>query len=673
MAVDPSELEAFVSDATRALGGEWSAPGGGVFVARFPEACAKALEGACERRLTFDRERFAAGADDGLEFVTTGAPLLAQLTAALRERGVLARAAGNGKPPGKGEAEARLGGALRIRNGTAALADLRNAADTLLLFTFRAVFQTLERFESLHGVAVDSTGRAFLFDPARLLTLSMTPVEPPAGSEGRPTASEVDPARAIALEAVRAAVEPERKALSGKLAARREAEEAQLTEYFRGLGAELVAQRAATPSEKIRAEIGERLATIDRERDLRLAEVRERYEAKVDLVPVSLLVVEAPTASATVALAPSGSVTAAIRGGPSSGAAPEAALARRAPEGERGGPGEGLERASSEQVGRAARAALRGPLRVDLHWIPLIDFLSLPPCPVCSAPVSEGSLCEDLSGLHLVCMRCTAYCPEGGEARCAAHLRACVVCATKFCESHVVACAAGHGDCCFAHRATCSKCRKVFCTSHTVLCAKCSAPSCETDRRPCIVCKKPFCEAHVSSCAECAAVACETDRRTCSRCGKTFCTAHVSTCFQCSAPVCETDRRFCAACRRSYCPSHVGVCDITGRPFCASHGRRCVHCRQEYLAEAVRPDGRCKACAALAPSAIDDPAVAMARHHRVLAGVGNWQSASTRTKFILTASTFFRRYRVIISKTDGRILEASEAGKLFGGEKPLSL
>jgi hypothetical protein len=457
----PDPSPAFLRAAFAALGAEVKETPPGILEVALPPAAAPHFDDRAQLALTFDRELHKSSERD-LDLVVPGAPLFESLLAALGTTGAAASVAFEGAPdPAKAQAAARAGIALRQGRVAAGTPSIEPFSGAAVLFRLR--LEGPEREDALVAAFVGKDGAAFEV-PAETL--------PRIANAGKPAAAPaMAPGERLALKALAQAValrEGERRArlAEKKARPRLERETQQVRAYFEALGRELAERKSEGRGEEARKEAAARLRNLERERDLRLSEVADRFRAHASVEPVAALAIAGTAARVKVAFE----------------------LGAR----------------------RLEREAL---------WFPPMERAVAPVCDLCGGPLGEAAMCGDPQHDVLLCAGCRRYCQACGSGLCAEHTKACS-CGAIACPAHGGACEACGQFCCGNHSQKCVRCCRVFCRQHAYECGVCRAVSCVEHARRCGSCDLELCGEHQTPCDATGKVGCPKHIVTCEECGE---------------------------------------------------------------------------------------------------------------------------------------------------------
>jgi hypothetical protein len=301
-----STLEAFLCDYLAVAGGVWDEVEPQVYDVLLPETADEAAAGRREPgvlRVAFDPE--ALPEHPRAQLATLGTPLVDRLLADAVEqgRGIELHVVGLNLQPYQLAAKAARGFQLldapspRSKVPEELKLDVNRirALDApQLVFWFEATFTTDQREQELIPIAVDeASGRPArhldrILDPARLAEESPQSLPLMAGA-GRLAAYRT--AREQVIRTVSSLANLRTRELDQRLAR----QEARMTRYYGDLAAELEQQRArAVARDEDTSRFDQRREAMERERQVRIAELRRRSALSVQLRLLNLLVVHQP-------------------------------------------------------------------------------------------------------------------------------------------------------------------------------------------------------------------------------------------------------------------------------------------------------------------------------------------------------------------------------------------
>jgi hypothetical protein len=346
----PSPLEAFLRDYLETVGGAWDEVEPEVYDVLLPPEVG--ADGANVVRLTFAPE--ALPEHPGSQLASFGTPLIDRLLgdAVRRGRSALFYLVGLNLAPHN------LAGRLRAGLQLAAPLELRVERVRALHFAqavywFRAEFVSDQREQTLVPVAIDlHYGREVRHLEALLhrARLAAEPAQPLPEARRQSVAAGHALAREQALRTIAALANVRGRAL----AARRDVQVERVSAYYADLRGELEEQaRRGRHAEEAAARLEERRAAIDREEQLRVAELRQKSNLRVEVRLMQMLLVQQPKLLAYATL--------------------------------------GAEKQPGE--------------RVELVWDPLLEALEAVPCPGCGRPTFAFE--RDRLG-HAACPACAS-------------------------------------------------------------------------------------------------------------------------------------------------------------------------------------------------------------------------------------------------------------------------
>jgi hypothetical protein len=297
-AADGSPLEAFVRDYLETLGGAWDEVEPQVYDVLLPP------EGSSEGgvlRLTFDPE--ALPEHPGSQLASFGTPLVDRLLADSMRRGRSARFYLLGLNLNPHNLAGKLRKALTLGSGLElALGRVRALHFTQAVYWFRAEFISDQREQTLLPMGIDLhylrevRHLEQLIDPARLAEKPAQPL-PEARRAGLGAGYETAREHALPTLAALANVR------GRELAERRERQIERMSRYYADLRGELDEQlQRSRKAEEAAARRDERRAAIDREEQVRIAELRQKSTLRAEIRLLQVLQVEQPKLLAHVRL-----------------------------------------------------------------------------------------------------------------------------------------------------------------------------------------------------------------------------------------------------------------------------------------------------------------------------------------------------------------------------------
>lgn len=451
---------AFIRAAFTSLGAELRETEPGILTVALPADAAPHFDDRAVLELTFDREVYKASERD-LELVVPGAPIFKALLEALGAIGA-ASAVEFAELPEAEKARAAAKGSLAVRGGTltAGVPAVEPFAGTAVLFRLRV--EGPEREDVLLAAFVAREGAAFEI-PAEAL--------PKMASTGKPAAlAPIAPGdRARLREAAEGVAQREgdrRARLAEQRGAPKLAKETQqVTTYFEHLAEELKEKKSESRSEEAKKEAATRLRNLERERELRLLEVADRFRASAHVDAVAALGVS----------------------------------------------------------GSAARVKLEfvsGPRKLarEVLWFPPTGSVNAPVCDLCGGALGEAAICGEPQHDALLCANCRRYCQACGAGLCAEHTKACA-CGAIACPAHGAACEACAQFCCEKHLFKCVRCCRSFCRQHAFECGVCRAISCTDHAKRCGSCDIELCGEHQRICDATGKAGCPKHLVKCPECG----------------------------------------------------------------------------------------------------------------------------------------------------------
>jgi hypothetical protein len=451
----------FLKEAFAAIGAEVKETPGKIWDVTLPAAAAPQFDDRAQLALTFDREVYRTSERD-VELVVAGSPLFESILGALGPAGA-ASAVAFEKAPDPIESQKAARGALTVRGGrvTADVPAVEALRGHAVLLRLR--IEGPEREDLLTAVFVPAQGDERIIGADALAKLAR---------EGKPAAlAKMLPGDRNALRdrAVAAALrdgERRCRAAEQRSAGRLAKEIQQVRAYFEALGAELKEAKAEGRGEEGRKEAAARLRNLERERDLRLGEVTERFRAHAAAEPAAVLMVDGKAA----------------------------------------------------RVGLVFEAGAR-KLRREVVAFPPLGPAAPPPCDLCGAALAEAAICGDPAHDVLLCAACRRYCQTCGAGLCSQHTKSCA-CGAVACPAHGAACEACGVFCCEKHRLRCMACCRSFCAQHAHECGVCRLIGCFEHSKRCGSCQLELCPEHAVTCDLTGKPACPQHLKSCGECGE---------------------------------------------------------------------------------------------------------------------------------------------------------
>ena len=450
----------FLRSAFTAMGAKLREPSPGILEVILPLDATQYFDDRALLELTFDREVYKSSERD-LELVVPGAPIFKSVLDALGAAGA-ATAVDFGEPPDAEKARAAAKGGMSVRGGavTAGAAAIEPFAGTTVLFRLRV--EGPEREDALVAAFVSKDGAAFEI-PADAL--------PKMAAAGNPaTLSPLAPGDRTKLREISLDVAQREGDRRARLAEKRAApklakEESQVKTYFEALSGELKEQKSESRGEDAKKEAATRLRNLERERELRLLEVADRFRASAHV-------------DAVAALAVSG---------------------------------------SAARVKLLFQSGAR-KLEREVVWFPPTGNVKPPVCDLCGGALGEAAICGDPQHNVLLCANCRRYCQSCGAGLCAEHTKACG-CGAIACPAHGAACEACAQYCCEKHLFKCVRCCRAFCRQHAFECGVCRLISCVDHTKRCGSCDIELCGEHQRLCDASGKAGCPKHMVNCPECG----------------------------------------------------------------------------------------------------------------------------------------------------------
>ena len=219
-----------------------------------------------------------------------------------------------------------------------------------------------------------------------------------------------------------------------------------------------------------------------------------------------------------------------------------------------------------------------------------------------TAPRSKGPVtdeCQNCRGRqdlarctngHLVCKDCIFVCPRCGKT-------CCLLCGPQTCP------VCGEPVCAECRRA-CSVCSTVVCATHLKPCAICGEMGCPDCIIPCSVCGRDACASHIRQCVHCRATVCLDHASACAGCHRPTCPEHSHKCGICDSVCCPDCTFVCAVCGIQVCVHHVAQCAICKNVLCPTHTQSCAQCGAKVCGEHFNESsGTCARCGVQGPAA----------------------------------------------------------------------
>ena len=454
---DPDPV--FIRSALAVIGAEVKDDPPGVLDVTLPAEAAPHFDDRGRIALTFDREVHRTSERD-LELVVPGVPLFRSILEALGGTGAASAVAFEGTPDAaRAEAAAKAGLSLRLGTVTAAVGQVEPVSGVAVIFRMRV--EGPDREDALVAAFVTRDGKAFEVPAetvARMAGSGSAATLPPF-TPGDRTRLRDDAGAVVQRQADRRA-----RAAETRAAGRMAKEVQQVRTYFEALGKELKEQKNEGRGDESKKEAAARLRNLDRERDLRLAEVTDRFRARSFVEPVAVLGVSGQAARVKVIF----------------------------------------------QAGKRR-------LEREVFWFPPLEKVAAPPCDLCGAVLSEAAICGDPGHDALLCAECRRYCQVCGAGLCRDHTKACS-CGAVACPEHGQTCGSCGEFCCATHSKKCASCGRGFCRQHALECGICHKVACFDHLRRCGSCVLELCMEHASTCDVSGKVSCPQHRRQCGEC-----------------------------------------------------------------------------------------------------------------------------------------------------------
>jgi hypothetical protein len=285
-----SDIRVFSLKALEMLGAKVAPQDGAVFLAELPERLKKRCEGREKLLFTFDKEIFQASDRSDLELMTQGSPYLEALIEEVRELGCLALAAPARPAPSPQDVAAKVAAGYTFSGGTIKTGECFMATELVARLQYRLFCESIEKQERLVTLVLDSRGN--VLDEAAFKTVLDDPLADSKGLDAVPLETVqrvVDCAEAELKKMLSSAEE----ALRAQVQSKKDAELAQMKEYFGAMKKEYEASASAAIDYAKKAEILSQMKSVEREYALRLQEIEERYgcRAGAEIVAAMLLLV----------------------------------------------------------------------------------------------------------------------------------------------------------------------------------------------------------------------------------------------------------------------------------------------------------------------------------------------------------------------------------------------
>jgi hypothetical protein len=177
-----------------------------------------------------------------------------------------------------------------------------------------------------------------------------------------------------------------------------------------------------------------------------------------------------------------------------------------------------------------------------------------PECRSCGGKMHIGYAC---SCGGLVCPACHKTCAGCGKDLCSACLAgACQTCGGGVCQSCRHTCDVCGKLVCPGHSGKCRECGKAICRGSESSCGKscqiCGGDFCPEHAGSCPICNSTVCEHELRACSECGLKACKVDVIDCPSCGAAACSHHSAPCLFCGQRTCLhclSDSGYCRTCQ----------------------------------------------------------------------------------------------------------------------------
>ena len=412
-----SELESFVLDYLEQMGSIVEPAAYGIHEVLLPEAVAEQLDTAAYQQITFDDR-----VNDDVTRLGYNHPLVEQMVQAAHNRPASARAYINGLRLDKSGLEEVAMKSWVVLNGRVMPRTRTTPArvrSTYVRFNFKVAILSHEKQEQLVSVLMDAHGgyriadsapiekRANATEPDQVLqSLSDAPIRwrPP---DGKALKDPLDRSTLAALlERAKTAVLQELAVPLGDLQKRvnrfRELDVARLNEYYEELERDLQ-HRLKGASPERRASLADKLAAVNVERAHKLADVKERYQVRLDLTLLNLMIIQQPKLALPVNI-----------------------------------------------ENRATKVS------VHAVWDPLRHQLEPLACGVCGLPSQRTYLCHNGHLAHEDCLAPACIdCKRVFCQQCAHEIDECEVCHEPLCRHSRIACGQCGRGTCHAHQGLC--------------------------------------------------------------------------------------------------------------------------------------------------------------------------------------------------------------------------
>lgn len=413
-----SELETFVLTYLEDVGGVVESAGHGVHEVLLPEDSAERWGVPIYQRLVF-----ADSQQPDVTRLSYNHPWVEQLTAEALARPAIARLYINNLRLDKGELDGLAASQWVVVNGRVTpqkRATVARVRSTYVRFNFKAAILSDEKQERLVSVlldaqtgyaAVDAAGvemRATAPSPDEVLR--SLPEAPLQWRQSGAVAPEASPLTLTALQGLLAraqtaatmALHDELMALRKRVTRFRELDEARLNEYFDELRRDLEHRLGSAPPER-RASLEDKLAAVQQERAHKLADVAGRYQVRVQLSLINLLVIQQAKLVMPITI--------------------------------------------SNRATEVSAYAV---------WDPVLHRLEPLPCNVCGQPLARLALCHNGHLAHEECL--TPPCVDCKRLfcqLCREDMGECVVCHRPLCRHSRIACPECKRGTCQEHRNLC--------------------------------------------------------------------------------------------------------------------------------------------------------------------------------------------------------------------------
>lgn len=650
--VETDSLQEFISKYITCSGGRVVNFDGELMELEIPERLQKILDVSSRLKLVFCPERLEKEPD--AEYLTAGSPLLDKILAMTRDRGQTSRFYLN--PPIDFEKFDEMLSMLEFPNCQLSATVPRLVYYPHILFNFKVSYISDEKREQLESLMVDCL-RGEISDKMDVLEHSTSETQSKEFFERE--VKDVARAYDIACKEMRRRIQSQVNRFVFEANRRLQKELARLADYYAALQDEMQvelkaiedkvvesyykmknARKVSTQEQHkkdyyryrneldtLRKEIDTKLEILEEEKERRVAEQREKYRPKVEIVITNTAIVQVPRLEQKMVL-------------------------------------------SNEFAERKIN------LLYDILRNEFLDFQ----CERCTDNLRKIYVCRNG---HIVCSNCTKLCASCGQAVCKdcfmercgicnqyvcpSCYKKCQSCGMPVCSEHGTVCSECGGTFCRNCTLQCEVCAATFCTEHISYCLRCDNPVCDRHSGKCDVCGETFCRDFILTCEVCNSTVCFRHGAECYICKKVCCREHMSRCVLCGTDVCAEHSGVCHVCGETYCRDHLNECVICLEQYCDFHDKRCSVCNQEYCADCVI-EGECNTCRSLVKALPEDERLKTFKNRNDcklnLKRFWRWEIAENDKYVILSGLNILRPYVFILFSNTLEVKEWYKGGFL---------